>query len=308
MKKTVPTLALLLLMLCPPPVVAQSAGTGIIRISPLIIPVSLSPGTAVTQEVTIENLTDTPLPAQLSVENFSEDESSGRPVQQAQDMPGGMAGWITFPSPDLLLPPRGSTTVTATITVPAQIPLGGYYAMMYVTPSLPVATGAAPRIIPKLGILILGSIGVPPQDLRSPRATVSRFEIVPRLNQTNPVRTVIRATNTSLSHITAKPILTLTPLWGSVQRIMLPEKVVFPGKSRSWEESISVATPNRILYRAELQLSTGGGQTVTERTVFFFFPWQTPAALLSLILTVGILFRARRRIGNAMRELTSRET
>lgn len=296
-------LCVLSYIVTPNTVNAQSPENTLIRISPLIIPITLSPGAVVTQDITIENLTDNPMPATATVENFEETDDTGMLIPQPPTMQGGMASWIRFDSPDILLPPQGKSTLQVRITVPPTVPLGGYYTMVYITPSLIVKNTQAPRIIPKIGVLFLSSIGVPPEDLKKPRADVSLFTVKPLVSQNNPVTATIRAENISLSHITAKPILTITPLWGSSQQVILHEKLIFPGKSRIWNESVSIAAPNRILYTAELHFSTGEGQSIESRTVFIFFPWQQFAGIISIGITGLLILRNRKRIRLAFLEL-----
>lgn len=282
---------------------AQSPGNALIRISPLIIPISLSPGSAITQDITIENLTADPMPATATVENFEETDDTGTLLPQPPDMTGGMASWISFESPDLLLAPNGKSTLKVRINVPSTVPLGGYYTMVYITPSLIVRDTQGPRIIPKIGVLFLSSIGVPPEDIRKPRATITGFSILPFITQQNPLTVSLRANNISLSHISAKPVLTITPLWGSDQQIPLQEKIIFPGKSRFWKNQIVIAQQNRIFYTAQLRFSTGEGQIISRKTIFLFFPWQPMAAIISMLITGLLFFRGRKRIYLAFLEL-----
>ncbi len=298
----------LLLFFSPKYAHAQTPANALIRISPLIIPISLSPGSTVTQDITIENLTTDPMPATATVENFEETDDTGTLMPQPPDMTGGMASWISFESPDLLLAPKGKSTLKVHITVPSTVPLGGYYTMVYITPSLIVRDTQAPRIIPKIGVLFLSSIGVPPEDIKKPRATISGFSVLPFISQQNPLTVSLRANNVSLSHISAKPVLTITPLWGPIQHIQLPEKIIFPGKSRFWKDQIVISEPNRIFYSAELHLSTGEGQIISKKTVFLFFPWQPVFGVISILITGLLLVKSRKRIRAAFLELMGKTT
>lgn len=269
-----------------------------LRVSPVIINVTLSPGKTYTHAITIENLTDTPMPLRASLNDFlTSGEEGGYIFEETRSNP--LLSWVKLNQTELILEPKAKKEIQMTITTPASIPLGGYYGVLFFEPvqsGLPNAT----RVNSKIGILMLANIGVP--DPNATKAEIISFS-TGILKDTNTLPLTLRVKNVSLNFFTAKPILTLSPLFPSSpsHSLTLEDKILFPGQIRRWETQPNIPDLPPNIYRAYMAVSTGNGQYVTTDRYFVIFPFAKTISGAVIILLILFLVVKRKRLGKAVR-------
>lgn len=279
------------------------ASAHVLRVSPIIINVPLSPGKTYTHEVTVENITDTPLPLRASLSDFQTTGEEGGYVF-AETHTNPLLSWIELSDTDMILNPKEQKTVLLTIKTPEKIPLGGYYGVLFfeVIPLTEITDTT--RVIPKIGVLMLANVGVP--DPNAQKAEILTYQ-TGFFHHTNTLPLLLRVKNISLHYFTAKPILTISPLIplpnSQNETHFLEEKIVFQGNTRRWEEHLTLKNVLPNMYKASLQVSTGNGQMVTKETYFVIFPvLQTSIVLFALVLILYII-KKRKRLGKAIKAL-----
>lgn len=275
----------------------------VLRVSPIIINVPLSPGQVYPHEVTIENLTDNPLPLHASLSDFqTTGEEGGYIFAETHNNP--LLSWITLSDTELILNPKEKKTIQATITTPQSIPLGGYYGMLFfeVIPLTEVLGGT--QVVPKIGVLLLANVGVP--DPNAKNAEILTFT-TGLFHDTTQLPLLLRVKNISLHYFTAKPILTISPLIPLLQNKedihYLEEKIVFQGNVRRWEEALTLKDASPNIYKASLKVSTGNGQVVTEEKYFVIFPLMKAVVGIIILAVILFIIRKRKRLGKAIRAL-----
>ena len=273
-----------------------SAAVQTLRVSPVIINVPLSPGKSYTYEITVENLTEHALPLQTSLNDFqTTGEEGGYVFEDTKTNP--LLSWISLSDTVLILNPKERKKITLTINTPRNIPLGGYYGMLFFQPVLPDAAPGATRVVSKIGILLLANIGVPDQNVK--QADILTFT-TGLFHQDNRIPLLLRVKNTSLHFFTAKPILTISPLIPLIshphQPMYLENKIIFQDKVRRWEQTITLpgAIPN--IYKAHMAVSTGGGNYVTQDRYFIVFPFTYTIIVLAILLLLFFLVKKRNRL------------
>lgn len=278
-----------------------SADTQSIRISPVIINLSLSPGKSTSHSATIENLTDTPLPLKAVMNDFSvSGEDGGYSFVETGNNP--FLSWVSVNEKDSILKPREKKKITITIKTPDAIALGGYYGLLFFEPVQPHSTSAT-MVNTKIGILLLANIGVPDPNAR--KAEIVQFSH-PQITFDGSLPISLRVKNVSLNFISAKPSITLTPLIG-VSSVMQPkyleEKIIFPDKIRRWldTQSINGLQPN--IYQTTIALSTGNGRQETQISYTIVLPPVTTLLLLLTPILVLFLIFIRKRLKNAFKEI-----
>jgi hypothetical protein len=279
-----------------------TAAEQVLRVSPIIINLPLSPGKTYEHEVTVENLTDNALPLRASLSDFqTTGEEGGYIFGESHTNP--LLSWIKLSENALILNPKEKKTILATITTPTSIPLGGYYGMLFFE-VVPQSDIAATRVIPKIGVLILANVGVP--DPNAPQADILAYSIG-LIHETKEIPLLLRVKNVSLHYFTAKPILTISPLLvfskDKNDTHYLEEKIVFQGKVRRWEESLLLKDAKPNIYKAHLMLSTGNGKFVEQATYFVVFPFAKVIIAALVILLILFVYKKRKRFGKAFREL-----
>ncbi len=273
-----------------------------LRISPVIINISLSPGKVSSQEATIENLTNTPLPLRATLNDFvTSGEEGGYIFEDTKDNP--LLSWIKLSETEFILNPKEKKKIQLTITTPRSIPLGGYYGVLFFEPVLQNKTPQATRVSTKVGILMLANIGVP--DPKAKKAEILAFS-TDFLHETGTVPFLLRVQNVSLNFFTAKPAVTITPLISTVsetQPIYLEEKIIFPGKIRRWTDETTVQDLSPNIYKATMSVSTGNGQVIAEERYFIVFPFIKALGIGIIILLLLFIFVKRKRLKLAMKAL-----
>ncbi len=266
-----------------------------IRVSPVILKVKLDPGTKQNYQVKIENLLDAPLPLRASVEGFdASDEEYGITISE-ENIASPLMDWISLSDQDAILPAKTAKDFTIQITVPDKVPLGGYYAMIFFTPIFPGVPVSS-----KIGVLALANIGV--QDQKN-KAEIVTFDFDHKIYERGPIGATIRIKNTSLNYFSAKPALTIKPLFGEEQTFELEEKTILPGKIRRWQRAFDIPNLYGGIYTATLAVSLENGDYIYSTTHFVGFP-VTKAVLIILgtLSSIYILLN-RKKVSKALKIL-----
>ena len=148
-----------------------------LRVSPVIINVALSPDKTYTHEVTIENLTNAPMPLKASFNDFiTTGEEGGYVFQDTKTNP--LLSWSTLSESEFILSPKEKKKLQLTIHTPKQIPLGGYYGVLFFEPVIQNSQPTTTTINSKIGILMLANVGVP--DPKAKKAEIVKGHVLIR--------------------------------------------------------------------------------------------------------------------------------
>jgi hypothetical protein len=279
MKKILILIAILLFL---PKIYAADAVNPLkLSVSPALLPVSLTPGKTIDFTLTVQNQSDYSVPVRLTVESFESTDEEGGYKFNAINSP--LAGWVNIEKPDLIIDAGAKRQVNIAVKVPREVAVGGYYAVIFITPYSP-ANQDKPQVTPRIGVPIFASLGV---DDKENLGTITTFQAEPMLSENGPVKYILRTKNSGLIHYSAKPKLVIKPVYGNFTypEMELPEKIVLPGKIRRWEGTLpSDLKPN--IYSLQSQISIGSGRWITASTIVIIFPWQKTL----IVLFIGLLF------------------
>jgi transposase-like protein len=265
-----------------------------IKVSPVILKINLMPGTSQIHTIRVENLTDAPMPIRLAVEGFdASDENGGFKPPSGDSQTSPLAQWITLNNSETIIPAHKIEEILVRIAIPHIVPLGGYYAIIYITPIFPdLSVGS------KIGVIALANIGVQ-GDLHN-KAEIVQFDFRSAVYEKNPVTFTARVQNNSLNYFTAKPSLTITSLMGDPQTILLDEKVILPGKIRRWERVFAIQNTNRGIYRATLTVSLENGDHIQTTRTIVLFPIRIALGYMILILSIVFCIVKRKNVRRAL--------
>ena len=205
---------------------AEPAVPQVLRVSPAILPISLTPGKILNLILTVENLTADPIPVKAEIESFESADEEGGYTFTASQSP--LVSWITVDRPDMILNPGIKREIAVTVKVPSQVAVGGYYAVIFLTPYGPVQQDV-PRIVPRIGVPIFASLGI---DENMKTGSIETFTLNPTLSRTGAFSYTLRVKDSGLSHFTAKPVIRAKSVFGRELTTDLSEKVILPGKIR----------------------------------------------------------------------------
>ncbi|MGH2558819.1 MAG: hypothetical protein ACRDJH_07125, partial [Thermomicrobiales bacterium] len=115
-----------------------------LRISPVLVDLSATPGATGSQEITVVNEGDVPVDLVVGVETYQ----SATGDWSAQD-------WLTVDRPQIALAPGEDAVVTVTIQVPDDVPSGGRYALVTFTTGPQQSTEPGVAITGRLGAALM---------------------------------------------------------------------------------------------------------------------------------------------------------
>lgn len=274
-------------------VFAQEAQTvdDLIRVSPFILNLDLKPNLKEEHKITIENLTDTPLPLRINPGFFDAYDETGKYIFPEKEPERSLARWLSIDNRELILPAKGKGIVTLTITTPAKIPEGGYYGMLFIDPIIAPQQGGS-IMQTRVGVLLLANIGDP--ELMPPPIQYSNLDLPWLCGDLTGTQTTFSVRNRSIFHIAAKPFIGIKPLFGNSSSVAIEDRVLFPGRSRIWE-NVTIKCPNIPgIYTLSLNTSYGEGQQILTEKKLIVLPYQyVLIGLLIFVLLNGIFLRKR---------------
>jgi hypothetical protein len=261
---------------------AQAASS--VTVFPSIISLVLSPGKTSSSILTVKNNGDIPLPVRLRFEPLllTDDSSTLRSI----------GSWISLSKSSLLIPAQSEEKMEIKISIPKTIDLGGYYGMLYVEPLTSVQNKSGSLVMTKMGVLLLGSVGVqqiPLNSIEVQKPTLNSF-----ISDSKTRILSYQVKNNALNHISAKPYVIIHPLGGKTETVELEERLIFPGKKRLWESPITVKDGSRLYYSADLFVSIGNGLSQKKSFSFIIFPIQQ-SIILVLCIAISISIEKRRK-------------
>jgi hypothetical protein len=295
MKKVIISLfSVFILFIYPPSASAQNEQyfEQVIKVSPVILNLSLDPGTTQNFPVTVDNLTDQPLPMRVIVSGFdSNDEDHGIKISETMQT-SPLQQWIEVDQKEAVIQPKDSRIFNITVNVPKRVDLGGYYAMIFFAPL--VINNEMP-VNARVGVLALVNLGA--DDDINNKIFIEQYRFSNLIMENPPLDVLVRVKNTSLNYATIKPVLTIKSVFGPVFEYEMEDKVILPGKIRRWQKSYHPENLNPGIYLSKLSVSTGKGEQINASTHFIVFPWKKALiiGLPTILLLLTIIYRNRVR-------------
>lgn len=286
---------------------SQAAITQGYQISPPVTTLALDPGTSTKQTLKVTNLTDEQLTLQLGKRNFVAKGEEGE-VELTDDANPmySLAPYFTLSQPTVTVPPKGTSQVSYTLSVPLDAEPGGRYGSVTfntIASKLPAGqSGAAIR--QELAALIFLRINGDANE----QLALASFAVDKDFYEYGPISFTARIKN--LGNVHSKPtgqIVVKNMLGFKTATIKVDEKNVIPGAIRRLNTTLN----KKYLfgnYTATLTMQNGTLQTLTAKTSFLVIPYKLLAIVLIILFILGFIFwKGRKRLGRAFRILAGRE-
>jgi hypothetical protein len=264
-----------------------------ISVSPIINDLQLIPGKKTTFTITIRNNNTTAIGINAETTGYDITGESSL-FEQKQSV---MTTWTKLSQSDLLIDPKQTKTIIATINTPSNIKQSGYYETIFLTPIFhQQETVSSPIILSRFGILLLGTVGKLNYNDLSKKVGVTDVTPSSTILNSFPGTFSFSVANNYFTHFDAKPFVTITPLFANSQTVQLIDKHVLPGSKRVWQYQ-SVIAKNHIFYQVHLAVSVGGGNQIFSDTWFVVLPYQPLLLLVVILILLYITIAKRKRIG-----------
>ncbi len=269
-----------------------------ITISPVVQDITLSPGKESSYTIIISNNADLPLGIHTDITGFDENNSEITTFS-TKDSP--MIGWTAISEQDIILKPHSTHPLIVIINPPSSLKKGGYYTTLFFTPFISKPRQAkGPIILSRIGALVLGTYGEMDYRELSKKVMLSSFSIDSFFRHTSTSTIHMELINTYFAHLTAKPFLSITPLFGQTTKVLLDEKHILPSRGKTWNNTILLPPNPWLFYSATMAVSVGQGNYIYGHTFFIVIPWVkellTALVLILFIIIATVHKRVRKSI------------
>jgi hypothetical protein len=286
---------------------ATAATTQGYQISPPVTTLALDRGTSTRQTVKITNLTDAQLTLQVGKRNFVAKGEEGEVELTDEANPlYSLAPYFTLSQPTVTVPPRGTSEVSYTLSVPLNAEPGGRYGSITfntIETKLPAGQSGA-SVRQELAALVFLRINGQAHE----QLAIDSFTTGHGFYEYGPVSFTTRIKN--LGNVHEKPTgeIVVTNMLGlKTATVKLDDKNVIPGAVRK----INSELKRHLMfgsYTATLTLKNGTLQTLTAKASFWAIPYTLIGIILLVLLVIGVpLWRSRKRWAKAFRILAGRE-
>lgn len=259
-----------------------------LKITPILSDIVLKPGKPTTIPLSIQNLSGKPMGIHAETSGF--DETADSSLSQ---VPSLLAEWTTLSEQDIIINSKETKTINVVINPPSGTKTGGYYEAVFLTPYISQRrTPDRPIVLSRIGALIFATVGKLNSDDLSKKVQITSFK--PRSIFTDQTSDELEFSvkNSYFTHFTAKPFLTIKPLFGPPEQITVDEKHVLPGKERIWKVETQKKKWN--FYNADLAVSVGNGNQLHAKSWFVVIPNLKFAGIIMLLILIFILSKLKR--------------
>lgn len=300
------------LLLVPSSVHAQAAPSGsgqALEIGPPVVNLSVDPGKSVTTQISLRDVSGTPLLVNGQINDFIAGGEDGTPkiLLDGTSSPYSFKAWVT-PLSSLTLQPKQIKTFTITINAPASASPGGYYGVVRFTGTPPGLDGTGVSLAASLGSLVLLTVnGQAKESMSIAEFSANNGGNAMTLFQSAPINFIQRLKNSGNIQEQPTGLVTITDMFNkTVATLPINQPVgnVLPSSIRKFSVPLdSTVIGNRILfglYHADLTVTYGADkQTLTSSFTFWVIPYTliivVVVALVVAFLVLRMLIRRYNR-------------
>ncbi len=273
-----------------------------LRVTPIIINATLTPGKSSEYFVKVENLLGEPLGIKTSVSPLNaSDEDNGINFEASEN--NNFVSSITVADKEDILQPKEIKDIKLIINTSKDIKIDQGNAILFITPFVtrPLET-STPTVVGKIGVLILANVGeVNPTDAKNKTKIITAgFGF---FAEKNPIKYALRVQNNYSKIISAKPFLKIKPLFGREEDFELVEKRILSLQIRRWIDEINLKQDKNIFYKATFAVSVGSGEQIIKDSFFILLPVKKIVLVIISGLTLTYILKFRKRIKKAISTL-----
>lgn len=269
------------------------------RISPVRSEFTIEKGKSQTFTITLENPSSTPLTAHPVVNDFIASEDEGGEPRLILDpdtvVPRNDFKRLVSPLDDVIIPGNQRKEIKVTISVPSYAEAGGYYGAIRFIPVIPSEEGRNVALTASIGSIVLVQV---PGDIRE---QLTLLQLSAAQDKTprgffigGNVSVLTRLKNTGNIHVKPFGKVQIKNMFGKVIyeyefNNTDPRANVLPDSIRKFIDPI----PNkhwfgRYTIVSNLTYGTGGGNLLSQKATFWYFPTVIFYGLLLLLIAAAV--------------------
>lgn len=280
------------------------------RISPVRSEFTIEKGKSQTFTITLENPASTPLTAHPVVNDFIASEDEGGEPRLILDpdtvLPRNDFKRLVSPLDDVVIPGNQRKDIKVTISVPSYAEAGGYYGAIRFVPIIPSEEGRNVALTASIGSIVLVQVpGEIRQQLTLLQLSAAQGKTARGFIIGGDVSILTRLKNTGNIHVKPFGKVQIKNMFGSVvyeyefnntdpRANVLPDsirKFIDPLPKKHWIGRYTISM--------NLTYTDGGGELLSQKATFWYFPTLVFYGLLLLLILVAVganylIYRYRR--------------
>ena len=272
---------------------AQNAGQGL-EVSPPSQEVSVDPGGTVTVKAKIRNRSNTSLPMEVHIEDFTAKGEEGQ-VELNANSPYSVASWGTVNPKTFTLEAGEEQEVTATLKAPNDA-AGGHFGSFVFAAKNDQPSGNTAGLSQAIASLFLVRVSGTVDE----KLSMKDFR-APAFSEFGPVPFELKFENSGNVHVAVGGLIGVTDMFGKkIADIVVPGTNVFPGASRIVRPSLDQQflfgpyTATAVMYYGS------GNQNLTQTMTFYVFPLRIA---IGVAIVLFILYLMRKRLKKSLKAL-----
>lgn len=284
--------------------VTGATGSGqALEIGPPVVNLSADPGTNVTAQISLRDVSPTDLVVTGELDDFVAGGEDGTPkiiLDHTVTSPFSFRQWVA-PLTSLTLQPRQIKTFNIVISIPANASPGGYYGVVRFTGIPPGLQGTGVSLSASLGSLILLTVsGQAKEDLSVAEFSASHGGKTGSLFEAAPILFTERLKNSGNIQEEPAGLVTVKDMFGNVVATLgvnQPPHDILPASIRKFTSSLDSSNiGNKILfglYHADLRVTYGTNkQVLTSSITFWVIPYTLIIIIIAALIAAFFLLRA----------------
>jgi hypothetical protein len=283
-------------------VTAPSNSGQALEIGPPVINLSADPGTSVSAQISLRDVSNTNLLVTGQVNDFVAGGEDGTPKIILDNTVSrySFKSWVA-PLSTLILKSKELKTFKITINVPKSASPGGYYGVVRFTGTAPDLSGTGVSLSASLGSLILLKVnGTAKESVSIVEFSASHSGNTGLLFETTPIVFTERFKNSGNIQEQPTGLVTVKDMFGNTVATLAVNdstKDVLPDSIRKFESSLdSTNIGNKILfglYHADLSVTYGSNkETLTSSMTFWVIPYTLIGIIIAALIIGFIVLRA----------------
>lgn len=272
---------------------AQNAGQGL-EVSPPSQEATVDPGKTITIKAMIRNRSNSTLPIQARVEDFTAKGDQGQ-VELNSNSPYSIASWTKLTPNTFQLAPGESKEVTATIKAPKDAAGGRFGSFVFSVKPDDVQGGAA-AVAQEIASLFLVRVNGPVDEKLNIQSMSA-----PVFSEFGPIQFDLNFKNNGNVHVKTFGLINVTDMFGNkVADIVVPGTNVFPQADRIVHAQLN----KQFLigkYKAMAIMYYGSSnQSMTSTTSFYVFPVRIAVIVLVVLAALFLMRKRLKKAGKAL--------
>lgn len=275
---------------------AQKAPTGL-QVSPVRFDWDLNSGDERTGSINLKNYDDVKRQVTIDVEDFYVTDETTKaeffvPDSSHPLMAYDVINWIDVPKTIELAPQEGRD-ISFHIKVPQDTPTGGYYGAIFFNTKISNNANddkSRLEINQRIGALLVMAIKGSEPIRRS--GEIKNFSATKKIFWDRPAEIVADVYNSGNLHYKMLGAIDVYKFGSKMDSIKLDSRVIYPEKTRKYEQSWNFSAWAYGYYTAKINLiSEDGVIKLAKDTTFWIIPWKTTVAIIVLLIIIWLIFK-----------------